>query len=81
MPAGVVDQENNDAVASRPGLLCEDVQQFLEVGLGYAGVNIPEAFSRRRRDESGDVEPFEAMMTESDWALANGRPYSARDGL
>jgi len=40
MPAGVVDQQNNDAVASGPGLLGESVQQFLKVGLGYAGVDV-----------------------------------------
>lgn len=48
MPTGVVYQENDDAVSACAGLFCESAQQFLEIGLGDAGVNVPEAFSCRR---------------------------------
>ena len=42
-------------------------------------MNVPEAFSRRRRDESRDVEPFEAMMTVRNRTFADRRPYPSRD--
>ena len=63
MPTGVVQDENDDAITTRPGLLGESRQQGFEERLRDAVGNVPEAFAGRGRDEGRDVEPFEAMVT------------------
>ncbi len=81
VPAGVVEHEEDDAVRSGaclPGEECEDV---LEVLLGDAGGEIPEALAGGGRDEGGDVEPFEAVVSDRDGPLAARRPDAAQDRL
>ena len=81
MPPGVVEHENNDAVAAGAGFLRERRQQFLEERLGDAVGNVPETFAGRGRDEGRDIEPFEAVMSQRDRPRADGRPDPAHDRL
>jgi hypothetical protein len=81
VPTGIVEGENNDAVAPGAGLAREDFEQLGKEWLVDAVRQIPEGFSARRRDEGGNVEPFIAVMAERDRALADGRPDPAMDRL
>ena len=81
VPAGVVEDENDDAVAPGSGLFGEGRQQRFEERLRDAVGNVPETFAGRGRDEGRDIEPFKAMMTMSDGAHAYRRPDAARDRL
>jgi len=81
MPAGVVEHENNDAVTAGAGFLGESRQQGLEERFRDAVRDVPEAFAGRRRNESGDIEPFEAMMAGGDRALADRRPDAPQHRL
>ena len=81
MPTGVVEDEDDDSVFAGAGFIGEGAQQRLEERLRDAVGDIPEAFAGRGRNESGDVEPFEAMMTGGDRARADRRPNPAHDRL
>jgi hypothetical protein len=81
MPSGIVEYENDDAVTAGPGFLRESRQQLLEERFGDAVGNAPETFAGRGRDESRDVEPFDAVMAWRDRPRADGRPDSAHDRL
>jgi hypothetical protein len=77
MPAGVVEDEEDDALGSRAGLAGEEGERVLEQCLGDAVREVPEAFAGGRRDEGGDVEPLEAVVAGRDGPLAPGRPDPA----
>ena len=81
VPAGIVEGEDNDAVAPGAGLPREGFEQFGEERLVDAVREIPDGFSARRRDEGGDVEPFVAVMAERDRPLADRRPDAAMNRL
>ena len=81
MPAGAVEDEDDDPVAAGPRLAREEGEGVLEELLVDAGRKIPEAFAGGGRDEGDDVEPFEAMMAAGDRALAARRPDPAEDRL
>jgi hypothetical protein len=72
VPAGAVEHENDDPVGSCAGLAGEKCESALEQSLVDAG---------RRRDESGDVEPFEAVVDAGDRASAARRPDPPKDRL
>ena len=81
MPTGIVENEDDDAVAASRRLFGEGRQQGFEEWLRNAIGNIPEAFAGGGRDEGGDVEPFEAVMPVGDGAHAHRRPDAAYDGF
>lgn len=81
VPAGAVECEDDDPVGSRAGLAGEERQGVLEECLVDAGSEIPEALAGCRRDEGGDVEPFEAVVDAGDGALAARRPDPPQDRL
>ena len=65
----------------RAGLLREGIEKRLEEWLGDAIRDIPEGLAGRRRDESGDVEPFVAVMPGGQRALSSRRPDASQDRL
>lgn len=81
VPAGAVEHENDDPVASCADLAGEERKGVLEEVLVDACREIPEAFASRGRDEGGDVEPFEAVVAAGDRALAARRPDPPQDRL
>ena len=81
MPAGLVQHEHDDALASGPGLLGEGGQQSGKERLGDAGGEIPDRLAREGLGEGRDVKPLVAVMAECDRALALGRPDAAQDRL
>ena len=81
VPAGTVEDEEDDAVAAGPRLAGEEREGVGEELLVDAGPEIPEALAGGRRDEGGDVEPFETMMAAGGGALAAWRPDPAQDRL
>src|SRR3712207_1990482 len=81
MPAGVVEHEDDAALASRAGLAREAGEQFGEQGLREAAAEIPDRLATGRLHEGGEVEPLVAVVAESDRPLPNGRPNPAADRL
>ncbi len=81
MPTGVVEDEDDDPISARSGFFGESRQQSLEERLRDAVGNVPEALAGRRRNESRDIEPFEAVMAWSDGAHADWRPNPTHDRL
>ena len=81
VPAGAVEDEDDDPVASGAGLAGEEREGVLEELLVDAGREVPEALAGCGRDEGGDVEPFEPVMAAGDRALAARRPDPAQDRL
>ena len=81
VPAGAVEDEDDDPVASGARLAGEEREGVLEELLVDAGGEIPEALAGGRRDEGGDVEPFEAVVAAGDRALATRRPDPPQDRL
>jgi len=81
MPAGVVEDENDNAVSAGAGLLSEGRQQSLEERFRDPAGHVPEAFSGGRGHEGRDIEPSEAMMAWRDRARADRRPYAAHNRL
>ena len=77
MPAGAVEDEDDDPVAAGPRLAREEGEGVLEELLVDAGRKIPEALAGGGRDEGDDVEPLEAMVAAGDRALAARRPDPA----
>src|SRR3954470_18135509 len=64
MPAGVVEHEEDAALAARAGLTGEEGEQFGEEGLGEAAAEIPERLAAGRLHEGGEVEPLVAVVAE-----------------
>src|SRR6266571_4287737 len=58
VPAGLVEYDNDDALAAGTGLPCEGFEQFGKERLVDAVRQIPDGFSAHRRNEGGDIEPF-----------------------
>ena len=81
VPAGAVEDEQDDPVAPGAGLAGEEREGVLEQRLVDAGREVPEALAGGRRDEGGDVEPLVAVMSAGDRALAARRPDPAQDRL
>ncbi len=81
VPAGVVEHEQDDAVPPSAGLAGEQGQDVLEVLFGDAGGQVPEAFPGLGRNEDGDIEPFEAVMSDRDGPLAPRCPDPSQDRL
>lgn len=79
--AGAIENEDDDPVPSRPRLTGEERERVLEEFLVDAGREVPEALAGGRRDEGGDVEPFEAVVAAGDRALAAWRPDPTQDRL
>ncbi len=77
VPAGAVEDEQDDPVAPDARLAGEERERVLEQRLVDAGPEIPEALAGGGRDEGGDVEPLEAVVAAGDRALAAGRPDPA----
>ena len=66
MPTGIVKLQDNDAIVTSPGLSREGGEQFGKERLVDSVREIPHRLAARRRDETGYVEPFVAMVTERD---------------
>jgi hypothetical protein len=81
VPAGAVQDEDDDPVPTRPCLSGEEGESVLEELLVDAGREVPEALSGGRRDEGGDVEPRVAVVVAGDRALALRRTNPAEDRL
>src|SRR5918911_2724164 len=81
MPAGVVEGEDDAALAPGAGLAGEGGEQGGEEGLGEAAAEIPDRLAAGRLHEGGDVEPLVAMVAKRDGALADRRPDPAPDRL
>src|SRR6516162_2670758 len=66
---------------SRPApVCCAKAASSLAKNVDSVG-EIPHRLAARRRDETGYVEPFVAMVTERDRPLADRRPNPAMDRL
>src|SRR3712207_3531248 len=63
-PAGVVEREDDAALASRAALAGEGGEQFGEEGLGEAAAEIPDRLAAGWLHEGGDVEPLVAVVAE-----------------
>ena len=81
MPAGAVEDEDDDAVAPGAGLAGEERERLGEELLVNASREVPEALAGCGRDEGGDVEPLEAVMARRDRPGAARRPDPAGDRL
>jgi hypothetical protein len=81
MPTGVVELENDDAVAPGAGLAREGFEQLGKERLVEPVRQIPDRLSARGCDEGGDVEPFVTVVTERERPLADRRPDAAMDRL
>jgi hypothetical protein len=81
VPAGVVEQKRDHALASRSSLAGKERQQRGEERLGDAVRHVPEGLARGRLDEGGDVQPLVAVMAKRDGPLTLGGPHSAQDRL
>ena len=81
VPTGVVELKHDDAVASGAGGACEGFEQLGEEGFVDAVRQEPDGLAAGRGNESGDIEPFVAMMAERDRPLADGRPDPTVDRL
>jgi hypothetical protein len=56
VPSGIVENEDDDALAAPAALPGEGVEQRLKHRLGHAVANIPDRLAAGRRDEGGDIE-------------------------
>ena len=81
VPAGVVENEHDDAIPSRPSLAGKQRQQRGEERLGHPVRDVPEGLARDRLHEGGDVQPLVPVVTERDRSLAFGRPHPSDDRL
>jgi hypothetical protein len=81
MPAGVVEHEDDAALAAGAGLTGEEGEQFGEEGLGETAAEIPERLAAGRLHEAGEVEPLVAVVAKGDRPLTDGRPDPAADRL
>jgi hypothetical protein len=81
VPAGAVEDEEDDPVAPGARLAGEEGEGVGEELLVDAGREVPEALAGGRRDEGGGVEPLVAVVAAGGRALAARRPDPAQDGL
>ena len=81
MPTGIVELQHNASLAPRANRLGEIGKHELEVCLADGVGDVPHRPARHRLDEARHVEPLKAVMADRHGALANRRPYAARDRL
>jgi hypothetical protein len=81
VPAGAVEDEDDDPIAPGARLAGEEREGVLEQRLVDTGREVPEALAGGWRDEGGNVEPLEALVAPGDRALAARRPDPAQDRL
>src|SRR3954471_2443244 len=81
VPAGVVEDEDDDPVATGPGLAGEEGEERLEERLRHPVRQVPEHLARGRLHEGGHVEPLEAVVAGCARSLAPRRPDAAEDRL
>src|SRR5215216_872762 len=81
VPAGVVENEHDDPLSSRPGLAGKQRQQRGEERLGDPVRYVPEHLAGDRLHEGGDVQPLVAVVAERDRPLTLGGPHPAQDRL
>src|SRR3954465_6095744 len=81
VPAGVVEDEDDDPVATGPGLAGEEGEERLEERLQHPVRQVPEHLARGRLHEGDHVEPLEAVVAGRARALAFRRPDAAEDRL
>src|SRR4051812_12111295 len=81
VPAGVVEDEDDDPVATGPGLAGGEGEERLEERLRDPVRQVPEHLARGRLHEGGHVEPPEAVVAGGARPLALGRPDAAEDRL
>ena len=81
MPAGVVEHEDDAALAACPGLARKGGQQCGEEGFGEAAAEIPDRLAAGWLHEGSDVEPLVAVVAEGDRPLTHGCPDPAADRL
>ena len=81
MTAGVVENQDNAALASGAGLAGERRQHRFEHQLADAIEQVPDCLAAGRLNEGDDVEPQKAMMAERNRSFADRRPDAATDRL
>jgi hypothetical protein len=81
VPTGIVELKHDDAVAPGGGGACEGFEQLGEEGFVDAVRQEPDSLAAGGSNESGDVEPFVAVMAERDRPLADGCPDPTVDWL
>src|SRR3954471_3597238 len=81
VPAGVVEDEDDDPVATGAGFAGEEGEERLEGRLRHPVRQVPEDLARGRLHEGGHVEPLEAVVAGRARSLALGRPDAAEDRL
>ena len=81
MPAGIIELQDDDAIAAGTSLTREGGEQFGKERFVDPVGKIPDRLSARGRDEAGHVEPFVAMVTEGNRPLPDRRPNPAMDRL
>jgi len=79
VPARVVENQNDDAVASRARLSGEDFEQLDKERFIDSVGQEPEGLSAYRCHEAGDIEPFVTVMAKRDGTFPDGRPDAAMD--
>src|SRR4051794_752405 len=81
VPARVVEDEDDDPVATGAGLAGEEGEERLEERLRHSVGQVPEHLARGRLHEGDHVEPLEAVVAGRARSLALGRPDAAEDRL
>src|SRR5690349_20092743 len=81
VPARVVEDEDDDPVATGPGLAGEEGEERLEERLRHPVRQVPEHLARGRLHEGDHVEPLEAVVAGRARSLAFRRPDAAEDRL
>src|SRR5690349_2820154 len=81
VPAGVVEDEDDDPVATGAGLAGEEGEERLEERLRHPVRQVPEDLARGRLHDGDHVEPLEAVVAGRARSLAPGRPDAAKDRL
>lgn len=81
VPPGIVEDEDDDAVAPGADLIGELGEHRLEEGLVHRVRQIPDGFAAGGLDEGGQMKPLEAMMAKGDGTFADRRPDAAVDRL
>src|SRR3954463_10463255 len=81
VPAGVVEDEDDDPVATGPGFAGEEGEERLEERLRHPVRQVPEDLARGRLHEGDHVEPLEAVVAGGARSLAFRRPDAAEDRL
>ena len=81
VPAGVVENQDDDPLSAGAGLLRKGGQKLLEEWLGDPVGDVPEHLARARLDEGGYVEPLEAVISRSTRPIADRCPDTTDNRL